>query len=142
MEGVYTFLKGISLKVNVIVWHKFKLFNYNVTVQHVSHYTTATPSWTLILFSLSSQHQKKNYCYNQNFYTTSGYEIINIGNSSRLTCPVVLGISVGLLDTPHRTVNWERREKKKRKYNQLLKDEKFCVFLKKKKKHWDKFYFI
>ena len=36
---VHTFLKGISLKVNVTVWLKFELAYYDVAVQHVSHYT-------------------------------------------------------------------------------------------------------
>ena len=40
---VYTFRKGISPKVNVIVQLQFKLANYDVTIQHISHYMMKTP---------------------------------------------------------------------------------------------------
>ena len=39
----HIFPKGISAKVNVIAWLEFELTYYNVTVQHVNHYTTETP---------------------------------------------------------------------------------------------------
>ena len=41
-ENVYTFLKGISLKVNVIAWQEFKFIYYDVAVQHVSYYAMET----------------------------------------------------------------------------------------------------
>ena len=34
-KGVHTFSKGISLKVNVIVWLEFKLVFYDVTIQYI-----------------------------------------------------------------------------------------------------------
>ena len=49
MEGkedkkVLTFPKGISPKVNVIVWLDFEPTSYDVVVQHVSFYTPETPT--------------------------------------------------------------------------------------------------
>ena len=38
-KGIHTFPKGISLKVNAIMLLEFELAYYNVTAQHVSHYT-------------------------------------------------------------------------------------------------------
>ena len=40
---LHTFLKGISLKMNIIVLLEFELASYDVTVQLISHYTTGTP---------------------------------------------------------------------------------------------------
>ena len=40
INGVYTFPKGISPKVNVIAWLEFELAYYDVKVQHVNHYAT------------------------------------------------------------------------------------------------------
>ena len=42
-EGVHTFIKGSSLKENVIAQLEFELPHYGVTGQHVSHDSTATP---------------------------------------------------------------------------------------------------
>ena len=56
-KGFYTIPKGISLKVNIIVQLEFKLTNYIITVQHISHYTTEIPwyfhlhNWTVYKFS-------------------------------------------------------------------------------------------
>ena len=36
----YTFPKGISVKMNGIVWMGFELANYNVNVRHVNQYAT------------------------------------------------------------------------------------------------------
>ena len=41
-EEVYTFLKDISSKMNVIVRLAFELAYNNVVVQHVNHYTKET----------------------------------------------------------------------------------------------------
>ena len=41
--GVHTFLKGISLKVNVIAWLDLELTYYDIAVQHVDSYTSETP---------------------------------------------------------------------------------------------------
>ena len=41
--GVYAFPKGISPKVNVVVWLKSKLTYFKATVQHLSHYLTDIP---------------------------------------------------------------------------------------------------
>ena len=40
---VHTFLKGISLKVNVIVQMEVKLAYFKATVQHISHYAKGIP---------------------------------------------------------------------------------------------------
>ena len=42
-KGVRTFPEGISPKVNAIARVKFELSYYNVTVEHVSHYSKGTP---------------------------------------------------------------------------------------------------
>ena len=39
-EGIHTFFKGISPKVNVIARLEFELAYYDIIVQHVSHYAT------------------------------------------------------------------------------------------------------
>ena len=39
-KGVHAFLKGISLKVNIIVWLEIELAYFKATVQHFSHYVT------------------------------------------------------------------------------------------------------
>ena len=39
-KEVHTFLKGISLKENAIVWVEFELAYYDIAIQHVNHYTT------------------------------------------------------------------------------------------------------
>ena len=41
---VPSILKGINPKVNVIAQLEFELSYYDITVQHVSHYTTRTSS--------------------------------------------------------------------------------------------------
>ena len=41
-ELVYTFVKGISPKVNVITRLEFELANYDVVPRHVNHYITRT----------------------------------------------------------------------------------------------------
>ena len=41
-KGVHAFPKGVSSKVNVIAQPEFELSNYNVAVQHLSHYATGT----------------------------------------------------------------------------------------------------
>ena len=42
-EGLHTFPKGISPKMNAIARLKFELANYDITVQHVNHNATGTP---------------------------------------------------------------------------------------------------
>ena len=37
---IYTFPKDISPKMNVIAWLEFELADYDVAVQHISHYVT------------------------------------------------------------------------------------------------------
>ena len=44
-----TFSKGISLKVIVIAWLEFELTFYNVTIQHINHYTTGTPLPSILI---------------------------------------------------------------------------------------------
>ena len=39
-NGVHTFPKDISPKVNVITWLEYELVYYDIAVQHVSRYTT------------------------------------------------------------------------------------------------------
>ena len=41
-KGVYTFPKGISLKVNAIARLESEIANYDFEVQQVSHYTMKT----------------------------------------------------------------------------------------------------
>ena len=41
--GVYTFVKSIYLKLNVIAWLVFELCYCDVAVQHISHNTTGNP---------------------------------------------------------------------------------------------------
>ena len=41
-KGVNTFLKGINLKVNAVMWLEFELAYRNVKVLHISHYTMRT----------------------------------------------------------------------------------------------------
>ena len=48
-KGVRTFPKRICLKVNVIAQLQFEIANHNVAVQHVSHYTSASPLAPLCL---------------------------------------------------------------------------------------------
>ena len=36
-KGVYSFLKGISLKMNTIAWVEFELIYYNMANLHVSY---------------------------------------------------------------------------------------------------------
>ena len=42
-KRVHTVLKCISLEVNVIARLEFELAYYDLTVQHVNHYSTRTP---------------------------------------------------------------------------------------------------
>ena len=42
MAWFHTFLKGISLKVNIIVQLEFELTYHNVTIQYVTHKATET----------------------------------------------------------------------------------------------------
>ena len=42
-KGVYTFPKGICLKVNVIAQLEFELVYYDPIVQHFNHYAMGTP---------------------------------------------------------------------------------------------------
>ena len=46
-KEVYTLLKSIYPKLNVIAQQEFELAHYAVVVQHVSHYTTGTSSFTI-----------------------------------------------------------------------------------------------
>ena len=41
-KGVHTFLKGISLKANVIVQLQFELTHYNIEVQYLIHHAIGT----------------------------------------------------------------------------------------------------
>ena len=43
--GVHTFLKGIFMKMNVIVLLEFELAYYDSTVHHFNHYTTRIPQF-------------------------------------------------------------------------------------------------
>ena len=43
-KEAHTFLKDISLKVNVITQLGLKLVYYDVAVQHINYYTIETPS--------------------------------------------------------------------------------------------------
>ena len=43
-KGSVPFPKGISAKVNVIVWQEFELIYFEAAVQHFSHYATETPT--------------------------------------------------------------------------------------------------
>ena len=45
---VHTFLKGISLKVNIIARLDFKLAYYDSPVQRFNHYTTRTPTPSVV----------------------------------------------------------------------------------------------
>ena len=47
-KGVHIFPLSISPKENVITWLEFELVYYNVTVLHISHYTTMTPPKELV----------------------------------------------------------------------------------------------
>ena len=47
-KGFLIFPKGISPKVNVILWLVFELAYHNVTIQHVSHYTMGTHTLSLV----------------------------------------------------------------------------------------------
>ena len=42
---IYTFLNGISTKVNIIVQLKFKLSYFKIAVQHFIYRATETPLW-------------------------------------------------------------------------------------------------
>ena len=42
-KGIHTFSKGISPKLNVIVWLDFEHARYDIIVLNVSHYTTSNP---------------------------------------------------------------------------------------------------
>ena len=49
---VLTFLKDITLKVNVIVQPEFEVVYYDATVKHFRHYVTGTPfSPVVVLFN-------------------------------------------------------------------------------------------
>ena len=39
-KGFYTFPKGMSPKVNVMVWLEIEFTYFEAAVQHLSHYTT------------------------------------------------------------------------------------------------------
>ena len=61
-KEVFTFPKGISLKVNVITWLEFKLACYDITVQNISHYATGTLllpwlNYANIYFSINTFYQ-------------------------------------------------------------------------------------
>ena len=43
-KGVYTFPKGISMKVNAVTWLAFEPAYYDVTLQHISHSSWEFPS--------------------------------------------------------------------------------------------------
>ena len=50
---VHTFPKSISLKENVIEWLEFELTQYDVAVQHYSHYTMEFPLNLNVIVHLS-----------------------------------------------------------------------------------------
>ena len=56
---VHAFLKGISLKVNVISQQEFKLSSYDVTVQNINNHVTQTPPKVCL-----DNAWKKNYTIN------------------------------------------------------------------------------
>ena len=41
-KGVHAIPKGISPRVNVMIWLDFELAYFKATVQHFSHYATET----------------------------------------------------------------------------------------------------
>ena len=43
------FPKVISLKVNIIAQLEFELTNYDVAVQHISHYAMRTPLFSFVI---------------------------------------------------------------------------------------------
>ena len=49
-KRIHTFLKGISLKMNVIAWLEFELVYFEATVQHFSHYAMKLSPSLLVMF--------------------------------------------------------------------------------------------
>ena len=64
-QGVYTFPKGISSKMNISAQLEFELAFYDVTVQYVSHYTTGTSpnlkKYFQILYYSNSDNELKTH---------------------------------------------------------------------------------
>ena len=49
-KKVYSFLKDVSPKVNIVAWLEFELAYYNVSLQHVNHYAMGTSLYTLVFY--------------------------------------------------------------------------------------------
>ena len=51
-KGIYTFPKGVSLRVNMIAWLEFEFAYFEAAVRHFDFYATPTPPLTTIFSML------------------------------------------------------------------------------------------
>ena len=64
-NGIHTFPKSISLKVNIAARLEFKLTFFHGTVQYFSHYAMETPHYIVSSIPI----------YTNNLYTIIGFQV-------------------------------------------------------------------